>query len=251
MQCIGAALLDAGLLFGLHVLIFMNPNVPVQLWPFPTTIAGDFFVSLIVTSALTWIIGGAMVWGDVIVGSAGPLKLAPLTLDAVTRLAARGGWIGWMATVSSVFDAEGWSRAGVRTSLDIRVNDTVTLTKKLPTRWFHAAGANGARGVVFGMMLFFIVWPIAVGICAGLYGNDGYNNYPQAPAIFAVYGAFIGAIITPVVATLSLATAGRAAAAYSAALDAPGAGASAGAGVVGGGGEGSAVVVSQSPLNVI
>lgn len=211
LQCLGASALDAGLLFGLHVLIFMNPSVPVQLWPFPTTIAGDLFVSLLLTSVLTWVIAGAMVWGDVLAGSGGPLRLAPLTLQPVALLAARGGWAAWMTTVSPVWDAAGWERAGVRSSWR-----RVAAEAKSAARWYHAAGANAARGGVFGVALAVVVWPVAVGICAGTWGNDGYTNYPLAPTIFAVYGAVLGGVITPVVATLALGTAGRAAEAYTA-----------------------------------
>lgn len=211
LQCVGASALDAGLLFGLHVLIFMNPNVPVQLWPFPTTIAGDMFVSLLLTSVLTWVIAGAMVWGDILQGDAGPLKLAPLALEPVALLAAQGGWKAWATTVSPAWDAAGWESAGVLTSWG-----AVAPTEKSTARWYHALGANAARGAVFGIALFVVVWPIAVGICAGVWGNDGYSNYPLAPTIFAVFGAVLGAIITPVVATLALATAGRAAATYKA-----------------------------------
>ena len=198
LQCAGSSALDAGIMFGLHVLIFMNQTV--QLWPLPTTIAGDMFVSLLITSILTWVIAGAMVWGDVSKGSAGPLKLAPLALESVARLAAQGGWKGWITTVSSVFDADGWACAGVATGLERtgtvrnRVGgggDAVGTVK--PHRWFHAVGANAARGAVFAILLFVVVWPISVGICAGVWGNDNYTNYPQAPGIFAVYGAVLGA----------------------------------------------------------
>jgi hypothetical protein len=215
LQCIGASALDAGLLFALHVLIFKNAP-KVELWPFPTTIAGDLWVSLILTSTLTFVIAGAMVWGDVIKGSNGPLRIAPLTLLGVNRIVAHGGYAAWMLTVSPVFDADTWVRAGVLTGFERSSRGAAELVAAAPprSRWFTAAGANAARGAAFGVLLSIIVWPIAVGICAATWGNDGYSSYPVAPTIFCVYGCIIGAIITPVVATLALATAGRAAPAY-------------------------------------
>jgi len=48
-----------------------------------------------------------------------------------------------------------------------------------------------------------------VGICAGVWGGDNYNSFPQAPLILAVFGAAVGAVATPVAATLALATAAR------------------------------------------
>jgi hypothetical protein len=214
LQCVGAAALDAGLLFGLHVLIF-SAKEPVKIWLFPTTVAGDLFVSLLLTSTLTFVIAGAMVWGDVLLGARGPLRLAPLALEPVARLARGGGLVGWALTVSSVFDADAWARA-VDSTAAVSAGDggaASAAAAKTRRTWVHAVGANAARGAAWGVALSVVVWPVAVGICAGLYGSE-LPNYPQAPTIFAVFGAVIGAIITPLVATLALATAGRAAAAH-------------------------------------
>jgi hypothetical protein len=85
------------------------------------------------------------------------------------------------------------------------------------TRWYHALGANAARGLAWSVPIFCVVWSVAVGICAGVWGDEGYNHFPQAPLIFAVYGAALGLVATPIAATLTLASAARWEAAYGAA----------------------------------
>jgi hypothetical protein len=76
-------------------------------------------------------------------------------------------------------------------------------------RWLLALAANAARGLAWGVPIFLLVWSIGVGVCAAIWGNDNYSAFPQTPVIFAVFGAAIGLVATPIAATLALATAAR------------------------------------------
>ena len=49
MQCIGPGIVNAALIFGLHVAIFY-PAPSVDLFDFPTTMAGDMYVTLLATT---------------------------------------------------------------------------------------------------------------------------------------------------------------------------------------------------------
>jgi hypothetical protein len=42
------------------------------------------------------------------------------------------------------------------------------------------------------LLSFCVLWPIAVGILAGVWGSDGYNDYPQPQIIFAVFCGILG-----------------------------------------------------------
>ena len=99
LQCLGAAIFDAAILFGIHVAVFSGAD-PVRLWTMPTTIAGDMFVSLLITCLLTWPIVGLVVWGDLKLR-----RIAPLGVPCIAAAAARGGFVRWVVTVSSVVDA--------------------------------------------------------------------------------------------------------------------------------------------------
>lgn len=73
----------------------------------------------------------------------------------------------------------------------------------------RALTANAARGLAWCLPAFLVMWPLSIAICAGIWGDSRYNNFPQAPLIMAVYGGVLGALTTPIAAACALVTAGR------------------------------------------
>jgi hypothetical protein len=242
-MCLGAALLNAAIFFGIHVAVFNDRSKAIHLWPLPSSVAGDMAVSLFIALLLTWPIVGLVVWGDL-----SRRRIAPLASPRLAAAAARGGCARWLLTVSAVVDASGWAaeaeaaeregaapraagaaaadagstvNAGALTGVAPTGVATTGVGPVAPTgaaprlaparapRWLLALAANAARGLAWGVPIFCLVWSIGVGVCAAIWGNDNYNAFPQTPAIFAVFGAAIGLVATPIAATLALATAAR------------------------------------------
>jgi hypothetical protein len=71
--------------------------------------------------------------------------------------------------------------------------------------------ANSLRGLAWAVPFFCVFWPIAIGICAGVWGSgpDGYSHFPHTPLILAVYAGILGAVSTPLAAYFALKSAGR------------------------------------------
>lgn len=87
LQCLGAALLDFAINLLIHWAVYNNSD-PIHLWQLPNSIAGDFAVTLIVQTILTWIIGGIVAWRDLWLRTVAPLA-PPLRPVFLQRAASR------------------------------------------------------------------------------------------------------------------------------------------------------------------
>lgn len=72
-----------------------------------------------------------------------------------------------------------------------------------------ALGGLVLRGLAFSVPSFLIFWPITVGICAAIWGNTGYNNFPQPALIFAVYTGLLGFVAGPILGMAVMLSAAR------------------------------------------
>lgn len=82
LQCLGAAVLDFAINLLIHWAVYNNDD-PIHLWELPNSIAGDFAVTLIVQTILTWLIGGVVAYRDLWRRTVAPLAppLRPLFLQ--------------------------------------------------------------------------------------------------------------------------------------------------------------------------
>ena len=72
------------------------------------------------------------------------------------------------------------------------------------THWFGRLAWTAAQGAAIGIVFGFPLWCLAVLILGPIYGNDNMGNKWAPQAIKCVYGAILGWITNPVIATLAL-----------------------------------------------
>jgi hypothetical protein len=175
VQGIGAMIIDAAINFGVHVPMYQNRADPVTLWDFPVTIAGDLAITLIVQVILTVLIASLLQHMDLRSGLVQPLHPAAFR---------------W------------WPRPGTFLNWWWQTSDYV---RPPPGRSvIRLLFADLVRALLWCVATFIFFWPIAIGICAGIWGNRRYNGFPQPQLIFAVYGGLLGLALTPIIGALTL-----------------------------------------------
>jgi hypothetical protein len=185
-----------------HIAGVYANSKPINFWKFPNDLAGDLFVTLLVQTLLTVVIGSMTQWGDVKKGLVAPI--APTALprlcccmpprsQQVTR-SARGA--RWLATSDDLVGAYTLTRPVGGTAAMAGAGAVRPSRPRLL--------ANTLLRALLYVIPSFLFWVVAVIICVAIWGSSRYNHFPQVPVIFAVYGAVIGLIQTPILALITL-----------------------------------------------
>jgi len=176
MHTIGAAILDAGINFGIATAMYYN-ETDVTIWFFPNTLAGDAAVTVFVQGILTYLIDGMLTSRDIRKGQFPPLR-APSKL--LKKFPTQVNF--WFKANSDLLEPK------------IGANERAR-------RFGHCF----ARSLVYSILMFFIFWPLGVGILWAVAGTHVHWNGHWNPQIFkASFGGGMGFFQTPIVTLLAM-----------------------------------------------
>eukprot|EP00897_Mesotaenium_endlicherianum_P010540 jgi/Mesen1/9514/ME000637S08958 len=182
-QSVGAALLGAGINFGVATAIYKSTRETITVFEMPTTLAGDAGVTIILQAILTWILHGLLVRLDVEQG----------------RQAAMGGGGGGRAPLES--GLLGWWLG--RGNFDFVSDGPGRLRRVL---------ATCGRALLFSALSLCLFWPLSVAFLCPEWCRAGAVKRWPGPEIFkAVLGAALGLALTPVVTLVHPSAAGKSA----------------------------------------
>lgn len=237
MQGLGSMVLDAGINYALHLLIFARG---AALWAFvPATLAGDFAMTAIVQCAMTWVIASQLQFLDVRNGLVRPLIVRCLPVQSevfsfdspeARRIREAGAGCNPPGPCA---DVEDWADPSPQRARPLSASRSLEAGR--PTalrRWVRWLARNDgimgapelddvpagaalccarariirrqfARGAVWSLPFLLVLWPISVGVSYALYGET-YAPGPLPVAILAAYGGLLGLLTTPLVAAITL-----------------------------------------------
>ncbi|PRP75727.1 hypothetical protein PROFUN_09151 [Planoprotostelium fungivorum] len=177
MNVIGATILDAGINLGIAAAMYTNAY-PVRVWEFPNTMAGDAAVTVFIQGILTWVISGMLTSRDLRLAAFGisPIR-APRSIREGPRIVQ-------------------WFFGGNLDILERRIGHSERL-RRLVSSIVH--------GVIYSIAIFFIAWPIGVGILAATAGPGGFiAGWPTAAYFKAAFGGGMGFWQTPIIVVIAM-----------------------------------------------
>jgi hypothetical protein len=186
-QGVGSMLLDAGVNFGLGIIAF-KPTA--ALWDLPGSIAGNCFVTALVQCILTWIIASQLQFTDLRKGIVRPVHVVRLKRRRSVRSLMRGTPLP-DPPIEELIAHQRPSRRFLRWMLrsdDAIAGPEVQRSKggggKVLCR-LRIIGRQAARGALWSLPFIVVFWPIAIAVCAGIWGDAGYGSYPIPQGILA------------------------------------------------------------------
>lgn len=164
-----------GVVFGISVEVYKN-LVPT-LWYFPVPIAGHLGLLAICVTLINWVLCGILQTLDILNGFVPPLHASALI---------------W------------WPQEDSTLSWWLNTSDLVIEPQSYPkTSWSKRIICTLVRSVPWILLSFIIFWPIFVGTCSALWGNNEYNSNPQPEYITATFAAVIALFTVPVWAVIT------------------------------------------------
>jgi len=168
--CLLPTLVCGGANFGVAVGIFKEEDPPTM-WDFPIPLAGNNFFIILIQTFANYIVSNNIQLFDVLNGIVAPLDPAVVS------------W--WPQPNTALF----WWMQPCELILSPRNEPDKLLLERLLDSLLRA-----------GMWIFIaeiIFWPLITVLLYGLYGNSGYNSYPQPQWISAIFGAVLSVVFMP------------------------------------------------------
>lgn len=170
-------LLCFGVNFGVAVAIFRD-SPPPTMWQFPIPLAGNYAAVIIVQTLINFPLVGSLSTFDILNGLSP--SLIPtyffMEMDADT-------WLGWFLQPPELLFPP--------------------IENKAKAYWRRLVETLKRSGVWI-VLQFILVWPLFTGITYSIWGNDGYNSYPQPEFISATLGGILAMISCPIWALISM-----------------------------------------------
>lgn len=183
IQVVGAFLIGGSLNLAIHIPVLRTQLTEEQglyFWRFPGCLAGDLVITLLATVVLSWFISSFLCPANVKAG-----RVSPLPSTALYTWPREGTWLYNTAQAGDLV-WQSTPRPGGRAQ---------------PYLMFQR---NLKRSLLFCLPMFALWWTLAVIVCTAVWGNSGYNNWPQPQLIMLVFGGAVSASTTAAVAVCTL-----------------------------------------------
>ncbi|KAL7424024.1 hypothetical protein Q5752_001609 [Cryptotrichosporon argae] len=210
LQGVGAGIIDGGANFSIAYAMYGKQSV-VKMWVFKdNTIAGDLGVTPIIQCLASMLITSTLVHTDLHHHAIQPLPFVyphvehlpdPRTLSrsrssvasdmekGEAQVPRRGiAYYYWML-VRFIFEG---------------TEKNMMLARVGVANWFGRLLWTAAQGAAIGVIFGFPIWCLAIVILGPIYGNTNMGGKWAPQVIKLVYGAIVGWVTNPVIATLAL-----------------------------------------------
>lgn len=229
LQGVGAGFIDGGINFAIAFAMYHSQH-DVKMWVFKhNTIAGDLGVTPIITCAVSMLITSTLVHSDLHHHAIGPLPFVyphvehlpdprqlydPSLRSSTTKQHSKGEGSGDILddpTADTPRPELRWDKGGFRFFFWMLIRFIFEGTEKnillarIPiSEWFGRLAWTAAQGAGIGIIFGFPLWCLAIVILGPIYGNGNLGGKWAPQAIKLVYGALVGWVTNPVIATLAL-----------------------------------------------
>ncbi|CCE65351.1 hypothetical protein TPHA_0K02210 [Tetrapisispora phaffii CBS 4417] len=199
LQGVISGIISGGVEFAIAYGMYQKSKNLVTLWAFPNTFSGDCALTLFIQVGVTWVTQELIVGWDCYRTNNEIIKLPDFLLAEKPR-----NWFAFLyfevnrGLIYKDYEEKPTLKMYLRKNFAPYIKSRGNFVN------FCAWIVNRAiRGLIFGVALFLIVWPVTMGIMAGIghriYGHDYYfNNYPTPQIAKLIYGFVIGLITSPV-----------------------------------------------------
>ncbi|EDO15957.1 hypothetical protein Kpol_1044p16 [Vanderwaltozyma polyspora DSM 70294] len=204
-----SGIVGGGVEFGIAYGMYHNSKNLVKLWSFPNTLSGDCALTFFVQIGVTWVLGELMVGWDCYNNKA--CKLPDwLVKEKPDRHIATFKYLFFEPNRGLLkddpnYDEEDYGNPNSFLTYLKRNFFTYYPNKKFFPNLVAWAINKIARGLIFSVPIFCIVWPVTMGILAGIGHKIGKDDYyfnhkwtPQTAKL--IFGFVVGIISAPVVA---------------------------------------------------
>ncbi|KAM0754172.1 hypothetical protein T439DRAFT_172849 [Meredithblackwellia eburnea MCA 4105] len=206
-QCIGAAILDGGVNFGIACAMYRSQN-NITMWILAhNTVAGDMGVTTFIQGILTFVIASSMVHVDMRKGTIEAFPYPwPDTQFAVVELKdgdpenakTRRGRL-WRTFHNR---SHGLGR-GLHFFSGSATNDLFDFSLKRKD-WFERLFWSVWKGSVLSACFFLVLWPIFIAATAPRWGGVNMAHTWTPEVIKGIYGFVLGLLMNPVVACIAM-----------------------------------------------
>lgn len=218
MHGIGSFIISGGLEFAIAYGMYTHSEYAVTLWAFPNTVSGDCALTVFIQCVVTWFLEELLIGFDI-------FNDAIPTFDIIQRPHNRlvRNYLEILEPGEKPWDQKllgfipGTPQINYRhTAIEFR-QDPGYEHPKTKHKWSRGCAIiffwllnKAARALLLGCVLWAIIWPITMGILAGIGhhrpGTIEYtlNHFPEPQIVKLLYGGILGLFCTPIMASVIL-----------------------------------------------
>ncbi|CAI4063723.1 hypothetical protein N7582_002485 [Saccharomyces uvarum] len=229
VQGLGSAIISGGIEFAIAYGMYRGRKDRITLWAFPHTLSGDCALSLLIQVGLTWVSEEILVGFDDYKKPVFRLdkwiaKPSPLRNDSSEEIPApRKRFIvdyfesenNLISKQSALYTNHKWLFAFLEVNRGIIPKGSeATLKGFLASQFIHDSSRSKfvnflewsvqkfIRSMILAVPMFIVIWPISMGILAGIGHKMGsyeyyFNDYPLPQVMKLISGVVIALVCTP------------------------------------------------------
>ncbi|KOG96493.1 uncharacterized protein DI49_4821 [Saccharomyces eubayanus] len=229
VQGLGSAIISGGIEFAIAYAMYHSRKDRITLWAFPHTLSGDCALSLLIQVGLTWASEELLVGFDdykkpVFRLNKWVVKPSPLRNDSSEEIPApRKRFIvdyfesenNLISNQSALYNNHKWLFAFLEVNRGIIPKGSdATLKGFLASQFIHDSSRSKfvnflewtvqkfIRSMILAVPMFIVIWPISMGILAGIGHKMGsyeyyFNDYPLPQVMKLISGVVIALVCTP------------------------------------------------------